>query len=118
MEEKKIMNLTSYDVEVMNRKGEMVTFPASPISVRFTSADKRVGEVEGIPIFTRTYSGEHMLPSPQPGVLYIVTKTVAYAALIKGTERDDLIVAETRLRSKAGGTGNTLYAKKFFIFKR
>ena len=97
----RIENFTGYDIMAIKKDGTEIVFPADPISVRFNSKDRSIGDIGGVPLITREYFGEDRLPSPQENTYFIVTKIVAQTALAKGLKRTDLVYPDTK-RNKDG----------------
>ena len=103
----RIVNFTGYNILALRKDGVEITFPADPISVRVTSKDRNIGDVSGVPLIAREYSGEHRLPEPQENTYFIVTKIVAQTAQAKGLKRTDLIYPDTK-RNKDGSVSGAV----------
>jgi len=80
--ETRVVNLTPHTINVVC--GVEVAIPASGTVARCREISTPVGEVNGIPIVTKTFGEVVDLPEPQEDTIYIVSALVAAAAVKAG----------------------------------
>lgn len=95
----KYVNLTPHDITIVDHDGNQIArFPAESTdigdSARVDFRRRKIGDIGGIPITVRTYSGISNLPPPEPGTIYIVSKLAAIRA-----QRDDVVAPGTMIRN-------------------
>lgn len=84
----KIINLTPHDVTLVTTGGDEVVIPPEAAPVRIPTETTPVGDVNGIPLVREELGDANsVLPAPQPGVVYVVSRPVAERA-----NRPDLLV--------------------------
>lgn len=87
-----IVNLTDKPVTIAGSRGQKVrTYLPSTVPATCNVEERRVDEVDGVPLVTKVYGKVHGLPSPeeQMDVMYIVSELVARAV---GDSRFDLLL--------------------------
>ena len=88
-----LINATGHVIRQRLPDGSLKEYRATPLVVRLPGEDIRDPTIKGVDVVQRQFSvGSTMLPSPMPGVLYIVSRKVAYA--YDGV-RDDLVYPDT-----------------------
>ena len=88
----KIINLTPHVVNIGER-----TFPTNGL-VRVATNTVKVGELDGIPLFTTQFGEVENLPEEVEGTFLIVARMVAIA--VEG--RNDLLVPNGLVRNEQG----------------
>src|SRR5690606_15579775 len=84
----RIVNLTPHPVTLVSTGGDEVVIPPEENPVRIPTTTTPAGEVNGIPVVEeRLGDADSVLPAPQPGVVYVVSRPVAERA-----NRPDLLV--------------------------
>src|SRR5690606_28932584 len=84
----RIINLTPHDVTLVTTGGDEVVSPPEAAPVRIPATTTPAGEINGIPLVTEQLGDANsVLPAPQPGVVYVVSRPVAERA-----NRPDLVV--------------------------
>ena len=84
----RIVNLTPHPVTLVSTGGDEVVIPPEENPVRIPTTTAPAGEVNGIPVVEeRLGDADSVLPAPQPGVVYVVSRPVAERA-----NRPDLLV--------------------------
>ena len=84
----RIVNLTPHAVTLVTAGGDEVVVPPEEAPVRIPATTTPAGEVNGIPLVEETLGdANRVLPAPQPGVVYVVSRPVAERA-----NRPDLVV--------------------------
>lgn len=84
----RIINLTPHAVTLVTANGDEVVIPPEENPVRIPTTTAPAGEVNGIPVVEeRLGDADSVLPAPQPGVVYVVSRPVAERA-----NRPDLLV--------------------------
>ena len=84
----RIVNLTPHPVTLVTANGDEVVIQPEETPVRIPAETKPAGEINGIPLVEETLgNADDVLPAPQPGVVYIVSRPVAERA-----NRPDLLV--------------------------
>ncbi len=81
----KIVNLTPHALHLYNEAGEKVaTIPPSGTVARVSVERRRVGEIDGIPVYTARYGRIEGLPRPRRGTIYVVSGMVKAAVPGRG----------------------------------
>lgn len=99
----KLVNLTPHKINIVSEDGsKLYDVPVSGTVARCSQAethlfDLQVGEVS-IPVTGQSFGEVIDLPSPQEGILYIVSRLVASAC----PDRDDLLVPGPLVRNDEG----------------
>src|SRR5690554_4590686 len=84
----RIVNLTPHPVTLVTANGDEVVIQPEASPVRIPATTTPVGDVNGIPLVEEALGdADDVLPTPQPGVVYIVARPVAERA-----NRPDLLV--------------------------
>src|SRR5690606_18546828 len=84
----RIVNLTPHPVTLVTANGDEVVIQPEETPVRIPTTATPAGEVNGIPVVEeRLGDADSVLPAPQPGVVYVVSRPVAERA-----NRPDLVV--------------------------
>lgn len=84
-----IINLTPHPVTLVTANGDEVVIQPEPTPVRLPAETKPAGEINNIPVVEeRLGNADAVLPAPQPGVVYVVSRPVAERA----SHRADLVV--------------------------
>src|SRR5690606_38264639 len=87
-EDMRIVNLTPHNVTLVTASGDEVVIQPEETPVRIPAETKPAGEINGIPLVEETLGdANRVLPAPQPGVVYVVSRPVAERA-----NRPDLLV--------------------------
>ena len=93
-----IMNCTPHAINIMDSEGKKIlTLEPSGICPRCSVERKKVGDINGIPINKSVFGDVYDLPSPQPDMIYIVSRVVAEAA-----RREDLYIVDDAVRDENG----------------
>jgi len=96
------VNLTPHEINVLGPDGaEVQTIPSSGQIARITTSAAVLAIVEGVELFKTTYGDVVGLPSPAPGVIYIVSGAVAGHPSIMG-RRDDVVSPGALVRGADG----------------
>lgn len=112
-----IVNLTPHDV-VLYRVEDTITegktvmvaaeaapraiFPKSGVVARARQAESVTGNVNGIDVLSMSYGDVEDLPSPQEGMMYIVSALTAMAARAHGRTVSDLLLVAHAVRNAEG----------------
>src|SRR5690606_9231080 len=73
-----IINLTPHPVTLVTTGGDEVVVPPEAAPVRIPATTTPAGEINGIPLVTEQLGDANsVLPAPQPGVVYVVSRPVA-----------------------------------------
>jgi len=84
-----IINLTPHPVTLVTANGDEVVIQPEETPVRIPAETKPAGEINNIPVVEeRLGNADAVLPAPQPGVVYVVSRPVAERA----SHRADLVV--------------------------
>lgn len=94
VEDKRIINLTPHDVNVINQEGVLVRIPTSGEVARCSYMEDVVDVVDNIRISKMVYKDITGLPEPRWNTYYLVSKMVASAA---PPIRNDLVVPGARM---------------------
>src|SRR5690554_2404785 len=87
-EDMRIVNLTPHNVTLVTASGDEVVIQPEENPVRIPATTTPAGEINGIPLVTEQLGDANsVLPAPQPGVVYVVSRPVAERA-----NRPDLVV--------------------------
>ena len=105
----KIINLTPHDVKLIKNGNENISFPSQGV-IRLEEKRKKIGDVNGIPIFRKEFGGSE-LPPKKEGIYYIVSLPVAQAF----PERNDFLVPDQLVRDEQG---RVIGARSFASFIR
>ena len=92
-----IINLTPHILNIHTPSG-VVNVPPSGSVARCAVSSETVGEHEGIPLLRSSMGEVTGLPSPEPGVLYVVSMVVRGAV----SERSDIASPGALVRNEAG----------------
>lgn len=85
----RIVNLTPHPVTLVTANGDEVVIQPEETPARIPTTTTPVGDVNGIPLVEETLgNADDVLPAPQPGVVYVVSRPVAERA----SHRTDLVV--------------------------
>jgi len=85
----RIVNLTPHPVTLVTANGDEVVIQPEATPVRLPAETYPDGEINGIPVVREALGdADDVLPSPQPGVVYVVARPVAERA----SHRTDLVV--------------------------
>lgn len=96
----KVVNLTPHAVRVVDKEGNIVKeFPSEGLA-RVSSVSTPTGVVDQIPVIKQEFGKVQGLPTPFPGVYYIVSAMVGTAAAKDG--RTDLLGPAEFLRDQDG----------------
>lgn len=107
----KLINLTPHDVVLRLEEGREKIYPSEG-NARVTTHSEVVGQVDGVEIVSQQYGDIDGLPSPQDGVLYIVSLVVRQAAQAQG--RDDVISPDTSPQGAIrDGEGRIVAVRRF-----
>src|SRR5690606_12142142 len=83
-----IVNLTPHPVTLVTANGDEVVIQPEAVPVRIPAETKPAGEINDIPVVEeRLGNADDVLPAPQQGVVYVVSRPVAERA-----NRPDLLV--------------------------
>ena len=96
-----LVNLTPHAVTFYGEDGN-VLFAVEPSGVvaRCTERATKVGEINGIPVVSKSFGEIYDLPEAKEGTIYIVSLIVALAA--KASGRDDLRIVADPVRNEKG----------------
>lgn len=92
-----IINLTPHAINIL-ADGGTITIPPSGTIARCGEASEPAGEINGIPLVTKTYTEVTGLPDEAPGVYYIVSAMVRQAL----PDRRDLLSPGDLVRDENG----------------
>ena len=92
-----LVNLTPHDIVIYHEDGETVklVIKASGQVARATARRKKIGEINGIPVYRNEFSEVEGLPKPKRGVIYIVSSLVQQALKLRGIKRKDVVSPDT-----------------------
>src|SRR5690606_25216254 len=77
----RIINLTPHNVTLVTASGDEVVIQPEEAPARIPTTTTPAGEINGIPLVTeRLGDANSVLPAPQPGVVYVVSRPVAERA--------------------------------------
>ena len=97
----KIINLTPHELTFVNDDGTVIAkIPPSGTVARVASTSKKVGEIDGIPVFSTEFGDVVGLPDPEEGAVYITSTIVAQAAARAG--RTDVYSPAELVRDENG----------------
>ena len=91
-----IKNFTPHQVNLLDEKGNVVTFPSEGIA-RCATNSVETGEVAGTPIFKTSFGEVTGLPSSEEGIFLIVSGLV-----LSASSRKDLICPNDLVRDEKG----------------
>ena len=75
-----IVNLTPHALTLLNESGAVVAnIPPSGEVARVKTARQRIGDHEGVPLFTTEFGEVEGLPAPQDGTIFVVSGLVRSA---------------------------------------
>ena len=112
-----LVNLTPHDIVVVvdnDDEVEMVRIPPSGTVARVRAEQKKVSEVNGIPVVRTEFNEITGLPEPRKDVIYIASTLVAQAANKQG--RLDVVSPDTGPSAIRDEHGNILAVKRFQVF--
>jgi len=99
----KFINMTPHTINVVNSDGEAVAnFAPSGEIARLTVTREKVGEFEGVEVFTSKFGEPSPLPAEKDGVAYIVSALYANGLRAHGDKRTDIYVPGEAKRNEAG----------------
>jgi len=92
-----LVNLTPHDIVIYHEDGKTVklVIRASGQVARATARRKKIGEINGIPVYRNEFSEVEGLPKPKRGVIYIVSSLVQQALKLRGIKRKDIVSPDT-----------------------
>lgn len=93
----KIVNLTPHRVNIVKSDNEIISLESEG-QVRCAQANKKVGEIDGIPVIQSCYGAVIGLPEPKQDTVYIVSSICAQR--IYG--RSDVFVVADTVRDTRG----------------
>ena len=89
------MNLTPHSVDVYDENNrKILSIPPSGIVLRAVAIREKIGEINGIPIYSVNYKLPE-LPEPKKGVYYIVSSVILMLLKAYGIQRDDVVSPDT-----------------------
>jgi len=93
----RFVNLTPHDVVVYHEDGKTVKCVIKPSGqvARVTVIRKKVGEVNGIPVYKNIFSKVEGLPFPRRGVYCVVSTLIQQALRQCGSKRKDILSPDT-----------------------
>ena len=97
----KIVNLTPHQVTIIKDGKVVATYPSEGIA-RAEQTDKKIGSVNGIPIYSTSFGAVTGLPRPTPYAFYIVSLATAQAAQRNGRATGDLLITSHPVRNEDG----------------
>jgi hypothetical protein len=95
----KIENCTPHVVHLHKQNGEVLTIEASKNPVRVSTKNDTLSDIDGIPVFKKTFGAIENLPEPVEGTIYIVSSIVLSA--LNGS-RNDCYVPDDVIRDASG----------------
>lgn len=99
-EEKKIIkNLSPHDLVIMTKSGEIIEEIPSSGNARVEEKRTKTGEINGVPVYKKSYSEIRGLPPQKEDTYYYVSSLVAAHAQ---SERNDLLVPGEYVRDDKG----------------
>jgi len=107
------VNLTPHEVVIFHEDGKTVKLVIKPSGqvARAVSRRKKVGEVNGIPVYKNEFLDIEGLPKPKRETVYIVSSLVQQVLKIRGIKRKDVISPDTSpegvVRDKEGNIVGT-----------
>ena len=110
MPTKKIINLTPHSVKIVGENGEIVAEYPSQGTCRVTPTFKKVGELNGTPVFKTTFGETQGLPEPDGETIFIVSMVVAQA----NPKRTDIVSPNTSPGSEVRNDDGTILGVKSF----
>jgi hypothetical protein len=93
----KMVNLTPHEVNIILLTGT-ITIEPSGIVPRLTEKSEQIGEVVGIPVFTKSFGDVQDMPNEEKGVIYIVSALAA--GVLK--HRNDVYIPNGTVRDEKG----------------
>ena len=94
-----VLNLTPHPLKVLGEDGEpMLELPKAEAPARVSASTRRVGEVDGIPVYQEILGEVENLPEPREGAYYVVSRMIAAAC----PGRHDLLVPGNLIRDGEG----------------
>lgn len=91
VDEYEFINLTPHAINVQTEDGETLTIEPSGTIARVKMGRRKIGEYNGIPLTELYIQSVEGLPSPQRGIIYIVSGMVA--SNLK--DRNDVVAPDT-----------------------
>lgn len=101
----KIINLTPHEINLLVRDEEIAIPPSGTIArceEERETTDFLVVDGVKIPINEKKYGAVYNLPSPQEGVVYIVSLPVAQAVAQNAPHRTDVFIVDDTVRDDKG----------------
>lgn len=93
-----IVNLTPHTINIHTGGGPVVSIQPSGLIARVETKEMEDGEVEGIPVVRSRFGSPIGIPSPEPGVFFIVSRILLDAC--RG--RNDLLAPGPLIRDSEG----------------
>lgn len=120
----KIVNLTQIDVTILDDNGKEVAFyPHAELWDGVAQSDdtlRKVGEVDGVPLYRPNSCNVKNLPPYQEDICYIVHRFVAEKAAQAGRRTADLLAPSNPVMSKPdkpiGKRGHVVGYKSFMFY--
>ncbi|MEM5852921.1 MAG: hypothetical protein QW228_00920 [Candidatus Aenigmatarchaeota archaeon] len=106
----KLVNLTPHPIVVKIGSSQIVIPPSGKIA-RVKVDQQIVGEIDGIPLVKNIYGDIEGLPSPEDGVIYIVSTLVLNAV----KDRDDVVAPDTSTGVIRDNHGNIIAITRFVV---
>jgi hypothetical protein len=98
MPDEEIINLSPHPLVLMDDGGNEIERIPSSGAARVREERTKAGEIGGVEVFDKSYSGVEGLPEPSEGTYYYVSSVVASAA----SGREDLLTAGEFVRDEEG----------------
>jgi hypothetical protein len=92
----KIINLSPHDLVIYKGDNKINTIPSSG-NARVEEEKTKTGEINGVPVYKKSYSKVKGLPTEQEDTYYYVSSLVA-----ANSDRDDLLVPGEFVRDENG----------------
>ena len=97
-----MINLTPHVITLYKEGGERITLESSGVA-RATQTEKKIGEIDGFPVYKLHYGEVQGLPDAKDNIIYIVSILTAQAI----PDREDVYVIT---RPQRDGTGRIVGA--------
>lgn len=101
-------NLTPHPIRVVRPDGEIMELPPSGQVARVAAIETPAGDLDGIPLVSRTWGQVENLPAPEPGVFLVVSSLVFEAA----RDRNDLLVPDTGPTAVRDASGQVVAVRR------
>lgn len=99
MTNKKIVNLTGHDINIVLDNGEVMTIKSSG-TLRLNSTERQVGKIDDVPILELEFGNPDWVPEKQDDTIYIVSKITCEAM----PHRGDFYIVASLVRNEDGTT--------------